>query len=300
MRYLVVGAGGTGGCLSALMTRGGKDVTLIARGDHLRAIQQKGLLLHSLAEGEITAAVGAVPAEAYQEVPDVVFLCVKTYSVVELLPFLRRVCGRSTMVIPVLNGVSAGESLARALPEALVQDGAVYVFADKVAPGEVALRLEKMRLVFGPLGQGQPEDRHLQVAADLEESGVAAKVSPQMEKELFAKLSYVSPFGGAGAYYGVSAGGIYSRPEARELFLALVGEVSAVAAAKGHDLGEIVAGHLDTLSKAPPQNTSSFQKDLQAGGNTEADALFFDMVRLGRSLRVPVPAYEKVSLKFGF
>ena len=47
MKYLVIGAGGTGGCIGGFLAHGGQDVTLIARGEHLKAIQENGLHLMS-------------------------------------------------------------------------------------------------------------------------------------------------------------------------------------------------------------------------------------------------------------
>ena len=89
MNYLVIGAGGTGGAIGGYLSRAGKEVTLIARGAHLEAMQKKGLHFET-PDGAFTVPVNACTAEEYHETPDVVFVCVKGYSLEGIVPFLNR------------------------------------------------------------------------------------------------------------------------------------------------------------------------------------------------------------------
>ena len=79
MKYVVIGAGGTGGAIGGFLAKAGKDVTLIARGAHLSKMQEKGLAFETV-EGNFTVPVKACTMEEYQETPDVIFVCVKGYS----------------------------------------------------------------------------------------------------------------------------------------------------------------------------------------------------------------------------
>jgi 2-dehydropantoate 2-reductase len=77
MKYLVVGAGGTGGAIGAYMARAGKDVTLIARGKHLDAIKRNGIKVIRPADEFVVEGIKAYSMEEYSETPDVIFVCVK-------------------------------------------------------------------------------------------------------------------------------------------------------------------------------------------------------------------------------
>ena len=81
LKYLIAGTGGVGGSIAAFLSLSGKDVTCIARGEHLAAIRGNGLQLHSDLKGEHCLKVAAFTAEEFQGKADVIFVCVKGYSV---------------------------------------------------------------------------------------------------------------------------------------------------------------------------------------------------------------------------
>ena len=98
MNYLVIGAGGTGGALGAYLARGGKEVTLIARGTHLAAIQAEGLRVVRPGNG-FSVSPAATDTDHYEGSPDVVFVCVKGYSLENLIPFLERITDGNTVIM---------------------------------------------------------------------------------------------------------------------------------------------------------------------------------------------------------
>ncbi|MBR5361375.1 MAG: NAD(P)-binding domain-containing protein, partial [Lachnospiraceae bacterium] len=129
MKYLVVGAGGTGGSIAAYMVREGMDVTIIARGEHLKAMKDKGLRVIRPNDEFVASPVKACEMDEYNDKPDVIFVCVKGYSIDEIIPFLTRVSDENTIIIPILNIFSTGRYLADNIPGALVTDGGIYVAA---------------------------------------------------------------------------------------------------------------------------------------------------------------------------
>ena len=136
MKYLIIGAGGTGGPLGFYLTKAGKDVTLIARGAHLKALSEQGLTMDRLWNGtRETILVKAVDMEHYDEQPDVILVCVKGYSLDDTVPFIRKVMKKNTIVIPILNIYGTGGKLQKQLPEILVTDGCIYVAAAIKEPG---------------------------------------------------------------------------------------------------------------------------------------------------------------------
>lgn len=112
MKYLVIGAGGTGGSLGAYMTEAGKDVTVIARGSHLEMIRKNGLKMETTHKENYTVfPMKASNIENYTESPDVIFICVKGYSLDDTIPFIKRVAHKDTVVIPLLNIFGTGSKL---------------------------------------------------------------------------------------------------------------------------------------------------------------------------------------------
>ena len=82
MKFCIFGAGGTGGTLAAYLAMAGNDVTLIARGAHLQAIRENGLILHTNHRGtETIENITACTEAEYNDCPDVLFVCVKYYNI---------------------------------------------------------------------------------------------------------------------------------------------------------------------------------------------------------------------------
>ena len=116
MKFLVVGTGGTGGCIGGYLARQGEDVTFIARGKHLAMMKENGLQVHSVRIGDFNInPVKACTMEAYSEIPDVVFVCVKYYSLQETMDFLKNITDEHTIVIPILNVYGTGGKMQKEL-----------------------------------------------------------------------------------------------------------------------------------------------------------------------------------------
>ena len=150
MKYLIIGAGGTGGSIGAYMTEAGKDVTLIARGEHLRKMQEQGLKMETAKRGDYTVSpIKAVDMEHYEEQPDIIFVCVKGYSLEETIPFIKKKAKRDTIVIPILNIYGTGGRMQEKLPELLVTDGCIYIAAQIREPGTIWQNGDIFRIVYG-------------------------------------------------------------------------------------------------------------------------------------------------------
>ena len=89
-KYLIVGTGGVGGSIAGFLSLAGEDVTCIARGEHLKAIREKGLILKSDLKGEHRLPVKAFTAEEYTDKADVIFVCVKGYSIDSIKEVLEK------------------------------------------------------------------------------------------------------------------------------------------------------------------------------------------------------------------
>lgn len=300
MKYLIYGAGGIGGCLAAFLAQGGKDVSLIARGAHLEAIQKNGLVLET-GHGTFAVPVRACEQEQVTDKPDVIFVCVKGYSLEGTLPTLKRLSDGHTIVIPLLNLYGTGARLQPELSPALVTDGCIYIAAEIKAPGTVHMSGDIFRVVFGPRTQGEYRPELEEAARDLNDCGVEGILSQNIQRDALMKFSVVSPMAACGIYHDIQVGGMQVPGQPREDFKALVAEIGALAQAMGYPFPEDpVARNLAIQDALDPDASTSLKRDLDAGKPSEVDGLIFEVVRLGRKYHVPTPMYDRVAAKLGY
>lgn len=299
MKYLIIGAGGTGGSIGAYMTETGKDVTLIARGAHLQKMQEEGLKMETTKKGNYTVSpIKATDMEHYDEQPDVVFVCVKGYSLEDTIPFIRRVAKDSTIVIPILNIYGTGARMQEELPGLLVTDGCIYIAAEIKEPGTIWQNGDIFRIVYGVRKEEELRPELFEVAKDLKESGIDGVLSENIQRDALQKFAYVSPMAACGLYYHVSAGEIQKTGEPRDTFVKLMREIDGLAVAMEVPfIVDIVTTNLQILDALTPTASTSMQRDIYAGKSSEIDGLIYEVVRMGKKYGVPTPTYEMVEKK---
>lgn len=316
MKYIIIGAGGTGGILGFYMTKAGKDVTLIARNAHLEAMQKQGLSVEKMWTNETeTIPVGAESMESYEakgEKTDVILVCVKKYSLDSCIPFIQNISHKNTIVVPVLNVYGTGAYLQEKLPKVLVTDGCIYVSANIKQAGVLLQHGEILRVFFGVRekedlkklngqlnGEYKAERLLKKIAQDFKDSGIDGILSDNIKRDALTKFSYVSPIGTAGLYLHAVAGDFQREGEARELFKTLIREIVTLANAMGITFEEdLVERNLKILSNLPEEATTSMQRDVIEGKQSEIDGLVYEVVRMAKKYGVEVPAYERAAEKF--
>lgn len=307
--YCIVGAGGVGGSVAAYMAKAGCDVTLIARGEHLEKIKENGLTMETPHLGTFTVSqVKAVCESEYAEAceksaeaPDVIFVCVKAYSLDEITPFLKKCADAHTIVIPLLNLYGTGSRLQKELPNSLVTDGCIYIAAEKTAPGCLQQKGSIFRIVYGVREQEDLCKELFEIMADLRESGVDARLSDNIARDAFQKYSYVAPMAACGLYFDAKAETFQQAGDEREFLSDCMSEISALADAMEIPfLVDIVKTNLEILDALSPEASTSMQRDIWDGKQSEIDGLVFEPVRLAKKYGVKMPKYEMIARKFGF
>ncbi|MDR1603758.1 MAG: 2-dehydropantoate 2-reductase [Gracilibacteraceae bacterium] len=300
MQYLIIGAGGTGGSLAAYLARGGRAVTLIARGKHLEAIRSGGLRVETPHLGNFTLPLPVFAQDEYTGRPDVVLQCVKGYSVAETIPFIRRVAGADTVVIPILNIFGTGGRMQAELPGVPVMDGCMYVTASIEAPGTVKMHDKLMRVIFGPR---RPEESHpalSAIAAEMKDCGITTVLSKNIRHDTLRKFSFISALAACGLYYDATAAQIRTG-EKREMFIGLVREMEAVATAMGIPFQvDILQVNLTVLDGLAPDMLTSLQRDEAQGHPSEIDGLLFEPLRMGAAVGVDMPLYARIAARFNY
>lgn len=310
MKYAIIGAGGTGGILGFYMTKADRDVTLIARGRHLAAMQEKGLAVEKMWDGTTEIIpVKAMDMEHYDEQPDVVLVCVKGYSLEDTIPFIQRVAKPSTIVIPVLNIYGTGAKMQEQLPKLLVTDGCIYVSANIKEPGVLIQHGRILRVVYGVRNMSTQKvnikraheemlDALKNIKKDFDDSGIDGVLSENIQRDALEKFSCVSPIGAAGLYYHATAADFQREGKQREAFKTMIREIAALAEAMGVPFErDMVEVNLKILSSLAPEATTSMQRDVMEGKDSEIDGLVYEVVRMGERYHVPVPMYAKVAEK---
>ena len=291
MHIAIYGAGAVGGYYGARLARAGQRVTFLARGAHLKAIRERGLLVWSPLGDFLVRADAHAEPERVGPV-DLVILAVKTYDNEEVLPRLPSLCGDHTLVVTLQNGVDSIDEVAAAAGSERVIGGTTYVATAIGAPGLIEQTGVHRRVILGEVFRSRDRVservarlRDLLASADVQAEAVADGRVP-----LWEKLAYLAAFA---AFTGAArrpAGVIWSDPVIRETFLATAAEVEAVARAEGvnvaPDLRQRIIDYLDVL---PPSTRSSLLIDLQQGKRTEVEALQGAVVRRGRARGVPTP-----------
>lgn len=300
-RYLIIGAGGVGGSIGAFLSLSGANVTFLAHREHLRQIQANGLKLKSDLLGEHTIPVRAIETNAYTETADVIFVCVKSYSLDSIAEAVNKASAPHTIVIPILNGYGNGDALARLVPSATVLDGCIYIVGFRSAPGQITQMGHIFRLVFGPRnGQQVSKDLLETIAQDLQIASITAEVSSDINRDTFVKWAFISAMACTGAYHNVPMGAIQTKDsEARATFIALSKESAAIAKqCNVHYPTDPIDYNLSIIDALDPASTASMQKDLESNHQSEIQSLLFDLIDLGKAHGVDLPTYERIAQKF--
>jgi 2-dehydropantoate 2-reductase len=290
MRIAVVGPGGLGGRYAVLLSLAGEEVSVIARGAHLEAILRKGLTLRHLDDEVARVKIAATTDPAEVGPVDLVLFCVKTYDLETAAARARPLVGDDTVVLPIQNGVTSCERLARIVGEKAVIGGTTYADGSVVEPGVISFGHSAAPLLFGEL-EGGASARTRRLLDTFDNAELEAEVRADMPIVLWEKFVAVCATSAVLALMRLPLGNAFAIPECSELLLGVMQEVEAVAHAKGVGLAKGIAQQKFDYMKlnAAPSMRSSQLTDILAGRRLELEALSGAAVRLGKELGVPTP-----------
>ena len=293
MKILVVGSGGVGGYFGGRLAAAGNDVTFVARGAHLEAMQRDGLTLDS-ALGNATAKPVKAIADAgdMQGVPDIVMFATKLGDTESAAKTLAAVAGPETSIVTFQNGVDGPEILRAALPGVHVLPGVARIASHISKPGTIEQRGPFARIEFGePDGTKSPKLEAFHAVCKA--AGIDAILSSDIQRGVWMKFAMLAPFSGLTALTGSTAGPIRETPGTRALMENAVKEVIAVGMAAGVPLkAEDFAGVWKAIEANPPAMTSSMAHDRRAGKPLEVNFLSGAVVRLGERHGIATPTHK--------
>lgn len=287
MKIAVMGAGGVGGCLGALLAQSGNEVWLIARWPHLDAIRDNGLSLRGQGE-DFTVAANATDDPHYVGTADLVLFTVKTYHNPVTIPLLQPLVGPDTAILTMQNGVESHEQIGAVLGREHVLPGAYWASAYVESPG-VIIEAIKSRVSFGEIDTR--ESRRVQdIQRVFQEARVVTEISADTMQVLWTKFVPLSAVAGVTSASRTLIKRLAQIPEARQTYIAALDEICAVARARqvniAPNLGEEMVAFIDSL---PDDYQNSMHLDLENGRPLELEALNGAVVRMGREAGVPTP-----------
>jgi 2-dehydropantoate 2-reductase len=305
MKFLIAGAGAIGAFMGALMARAGEDVTLFARGPHLRAMQQHGVRVKSV-EGDFEAHPRIVGDLNEVGRVDVVFLGVKAHGLTQLAPELKPVFGPNTTVVGTQNGipwwffqgwggayegghlerVDPGGAIAAAIEPRRVLGSIVYFATEVVEPG-VIRHTEGNRISLGE-PDGTRSERSRQIAEALIAAGLRCPVTARIRQEIWVKILGNVAFNPISALTGATLVQMARDPEVGALVRKMMEETQAVGAKLGLEIPITIDQRIAGAEKVGEHKTSMLQ-DLEAGRPVELEAVVGAVVELGDRLNVPMP-----------
>jgi 2-dehydropantoate 2-reductase len=304
MKFLIAGAGAVGAYVGARMAHARFDVTLFARGAHLRAMQERGVLVKS-SEGDFEARPAVAGSLEAVGPVDVVILAVKAHSLPQLAPQLKPVLRADTVVVSTQNGipwwyfqgfggefegmrlehVDPGGVIADAIEASRVLGAIVYFSTEAIAPG-VIQHIDGSRLSLGE-PDGTRSDRCRRIAEALIASGLRCPVTTRIRQEILVKLLGNASLNPVSALTRATLVQMVRDPGVSSVIRNIMQEVEAVSRKLGMELPVSIDQRMTGAEKVGEHKTSMLQ-DLEAGRPLELDALVGAVVELGDHVGVPM------------
>ena len=305
MKFLIAGAGAIGGYLGARMARAGQDVTLYARGPHLRAMQEHGLRVLS-ADGDFEVKPRVIGDLKDAGAMDVIFLGVKAHGLTKLAPQVQPLISENTTVVSAQNGipwwyfqthageltglhlerVDPGGAIAAAIPAERVVASIAYFATDIPEPG-VIRHIEGNRLSLGE-PDGTRSDRAKAISDTLIKAGMRCPVTQKIRTEIWVKILGNVAFNPISALTRATLAQMARDTEVGPVVRNIMSEVEAVAGKMGIEMPISIDQRIAGAEKVGEHKTSMLQ-DLEAGRPMELEAVVGAVVELGERLGVPMP-----------
>lgn len=312
MKIAVIGAGGIGGYVGAMLALAGEALTFLVRGANLEVIREAGIkLITSTGEERVARNVRATNDYAEAGPQDVVILATKAHQVEAVVAELPKLLGAETIIVTMQNGVpfwyfhrhggvlsgtpvrsvDPDGVLARSIPADRIIGSVVYPACELVAPG-VVQHIEHNRFALGEL-DGSRSERVLRLARAFEHAGLAAPVLDDIRSEIWLKLWGNLSFNPISALSHATLVDLCQYPLSRELVVQMMSEAEAVAHKLGASFRVPMDKRIAGAEKVGKHKTSMLQ-DIEAGREPEIDALVGSVIELGRLTKTPTPHIDTV------
>lgn len=294
MKTVILGAGALGCFFGARLQQNGHEVTYVARGAHLKAMQRNGLRIESRSGNFSLDHVDATDDLAEVGDSELIFFAVKNYDVEKTMSEMADIVGPETAVMTVQNGVWAQKAMADRFGGNRVLPSAVYLPADIKEPGVIrtSAEAELAGITLGPY-EGGTSELAVRVQEAFKDSGVSTTLSEDIWRSLWEKFIRLSAFSAITGSTRLNIGEILKTEATRRLLRSLLEETLAIARASHKTIAEDEGQRaFDFFMQLAPDVHASMLDDLLRGKRIELDWISGEVIRRGRELGIPTPCHE--------
>lgn len=292
MNIVIYGTGGVGGYFGARLAQAGNNVTFIARGKHLEAIQKNGLQLKSDKGDYLVHPAKATSNILDLENIDLILVCVKTWQLKEVAVKIRSVINENTPVISLLNGVENAEILTSVLDKKNVLSGLCKVVSKVEDYGVINHLSYEPTIVFGELNNEKTK-RAQKLESTFVKAGIKTKLADDIQKEIWTKFLYITTVSAIGALTRATIGEMITSEEIKNIMIKTSEEIVTIAKAKGVKFpDDIIEKQFQIIESQPYNTTASLQRDMMEGKPSELESQNGTIVRMGIELGIPTPVND--------
>jgi len=289
MEILVYGVGGVGGYFGGKLAKAGHNVSMIARGEHLKAIQENGLEVESV-KGNFKIKPKVATSEVSEvSKPDLIILGIKSWQIPSVSRELKAIIGNNSIVLPLQNGADNYEQLIETLPKKNVLAGLCFIVSFIEKPGKIKHMAYDPKIVFGE-NDNKQTDRVLKIQHILNEAGIENNIPENIQLEIWKKFLFICTISGIGGLTQVPINKIRESKFLYEMMRKSAKEIVEVGKAKGIPLTEShIEKTFEIIDSQPEGTTASTQRDLMNGKPSELDNFNGFIVKEGEKLNVETP-----------
>ena len=302
-RICIYGTGGVGGYFGGRIAEvfnnnpqfKDYEVYFIARGEHLKAIKQHGIIVKT--PDRTISAKPNLATDDIREIPppDLILLCVKGYDLPQAAEAIKQVINKNTVIIPLLNGVDIIERIRQILDKGIVLPACLYVGTHIESPGIISQSGGNGIIIFGP-DRKHPEYSGDSVQDFFQKTGIKYEWYDDPLPKIWEKYLFIAAFGLVTAAYGESLGAVVKNDERLSMARGITTEIYTIARKKNINLpADIIEISMNKAASFPSDARTSYQRDIENGSkNNEGDLFGGTIIREGKALGVPTPVTESV------
>ncbi|HNV51346.1 MAG TPA: 2-dehydropantoate 2-reductase [Tenuifilaceae bacterium] len=288
MKIAIIGTGGVGGYFGAKLAQAGNEVTFLARGEHLKAIQKNGLTVKSILGDFRVENIKATDKISNIEKPDLVIISVKAWQVKEIGEELKPILKSDTTIIPLQNGVLAADELMENIDRKHILGGLCRIISKIEAPGVINHFGVTPTIVFGELDKSKTE-RLARIQNAFNAAGIVSRISDDIEADIWKKFISIC-VSGLLAVSNTTYGELRELKETRNLMVELINEVYILSRKIGVNIEEdFVDKTVSFIDTYPSDSTSSLTRDVWERKPSEIEYQNGTVVRLGEKYGVATP-----------
>jgi 2-dehydropantoate 2-reductase len=299
-RICIYGTGGVGGYFGgkiaeALQKQTAREIYFIARGEHLKALQQKGITVKTPERTIRSTPTGATDNFPEIPEPDLILLCVKSYDLQTAVTDIKTKARDNIVIIPLLNGVDIYERIRSRLETGIILPSCVYLGTHIERPGIISQSGGNGIILSGPdpYFRGYNADN---VSAFFKEMEIGFKWHDDPYPAIWEKYIFIAAFGLVTAYSGNALGEVMENEELRNMVKDIMQEIVSIAGKKSIALPQdIVEKSINKAGNFPHQAKTSYQRDVELWPRPdEGDLYGGTTIREGKKYSIPTPVTEKV------